>query len=108
MSLATATALSGEALRLEGLLNAEQDEELRVPASWLEEDGSSYEPPEALADEVEELEERIVWFVVPVWLLLILGITLLAGAYYYCLRKGLRFYAMYRVNRKTVRVGCRK
>lgn len=108
MTLATTKMLSEETLRLESLLG-EGDEELYLPPSWTEGvDGSLYETPQASADDVEEVQERVVWFFPPVWLLLILGVTLLAGAYVYCLRKGMHFYAMARLDRRTVKVGCKK
>lgn len=108
MTLATTKMSSEETLRLESLLG-EGGEELCVPPSWTEEVGGSlYETPEASADDVEEVQERVVWFFPPVWLLLILGVTLLAGAYVYCLRKGMRFYAMARLDERTVKVGCKK
>lgn len=108
MTVATTRVSSEEVLRLEGLLG-EEGEELYVPPSWTEEvEGSLYETPEASADEVEEVQERVVWFFPPVWLLLILGVTLLAGAYVYCLRKGMHFYALVRISRRTVKVGCKK
>lgn len=108
MTLATTEMLSEETLRLENLLG-EEGEELYVPPSWTEGvDGSPYEAPEASADDVEEVQERVVWFFPPVWLLLILGVTLLAGAYVYCIRKGMHFYAMVRISKRTVKVGCKK
>jgi hypothetical protein len=67
-----------------------------------------YVAPEALADEVEELQERVIWFTVAIWVLLALGATIVIGAYVYCRRKGLRFYAVVRSSPLKAKVGCKR
>ena len=100
---------------LEELFRWEIPSEDETPTTTIPEIGDEvgviedpYVAPEALADDVEELQERVVWFAVPVWVLLALGATLVIGAYIYCRRKGMRFYAVVKLSPLKAKVGCKR
>lgn len=69
---------------------------------------AAYEAPEAIAEGVEEAEERVIqFFYVYVSFLLTLAATLAIAAAIYCWRKGGRLVWWTRLNRFTVKVACR-
>lgn len=70
--------------------------------------GIAYEAPEAIAESVEEAEERVIQiFYVFVGFLLTLAATLAIAAAIYCWRKGGRLAWWIRLSRFKVKIACR-